>query len=153
MKIKALIIITFILLTSCINKKIISGQVPDPLLVTTLKVGIDDKNMVEKMLGSPSFEGNLGDNSFYYVGSLSKKIAFLDPKLIDQKIIQLEFDKLNKLKNVYFYNAEDRDNIEMSEKSTVVAARKIGFLEQLFSGMGFKGTSGTILQGSGRTGE
>ena len=109
--------------------------------------------MIENILGSPSFKGNLGDNSFYYVGSLSKKIAFLDPKLVNQKIIQLEFDKLNKLKNVYFYDNNDKNKIEMSDRTTDVSARKIGLLEQIFSGMGFKGTSGTILQGSGRTGD
>mgnify|MGYP001303664180 FL=1 len=153
MKTKTVFFIILFLLNSCANKKIISGQVPDPLLLSTLKIGIDNKDMIENILGSPSFKGNLGDNSFYYVGSLSKKIAFLDPKLINQKVIQLEFDKLNKLKNVYFYDTSDKNKIEMSDRTTDVSARKIGLLEQIFSGMGFKGTSGTILQGSGRTGD
>ena len=62
-----------------------------------LKVGIDSKKTTTKILGEPTFRGVLGDNSFYYVGTVNSKLAFLDPKLNSQFILELNFDKDNKL--------------------------------------------------------
>lgn len=139
--------------SSCINRKIVNGQVPDQDLISTLKVGFDKKELVNKILGSPSFEGTLGDNSLYYVKSISKKFAFLDPSLIDRRVLRLQFDDTNILENIYLYDKNDRKVIKMSKNTTLTSGREIGFLEEFFSGMGFKGTQGQILQGSGRTGE
>ena len=50
------------------------------LAESLLELGKDNKKSVVDLLGTPSFEGTLGDNSYYYIGTLSSKLAFLKQK-------------------------------------------------------------------------
>ncbi len=141
----------FTLNISCVNTKVVNGQLPDADLLSALKIGKDKKNLVEKILGSPSFKGELGDNSIYYVLSVSSKIAFMNPTLIDQKVLQVKFDKENILEKVILFRKEDVENIVMSAKTTKTAGKKIGFFEQLISNIGVPGMGrGGPAIGSGR---
>ena len=141
----------FTLNISCVNTKVVNGQLPDANLLSALKIGKDKKDLVEKILGSPSFKGELGDNSIYYVFSVSSKIAFMDPTLIDQKVLQLKFDKENTLEKVMLFKKDDVEKIVMSAKTTKTAGKKIGFFEQLISNIGVPGMGrGGPAIGSGR---
>ena len=82
-------------LNSCISQKLVHGNLPDAELVSILKVGIDSKKTTSQILGEPTFKGVLGDNSFYYVGTINSKLAFLDPKLNRQFVLELNFDPNN----------------------------------------------------------
>ena len=152
--IKKIFIITLVFLNiSCVNKKVINGQLPDAEILSTLKIGVDKKEIIEQVLGSPSFKGDLGDNSMYYVASVFEEIAFLDPNLIDQKVLQIEFNKNNVLKNIYFYKKNEGRNIVMSKNFTQTKGRKIGFFEQMFSNFGLPSIGKGPLIGSGRAGD
>ena len=98
-------------LNSCVSQKLVHGNLPDAQLVSILKVGIDSKKTTTQILGEPTFRGVLGDNSFYYVGSVSSKLAFLDPKLDNQFVLELNFDKNDKLKKLYLY--DENESIEI----------------------------------------
>ena len=100
-------------LNSCISQKLVHGNLPDAELVSILKVGIDSKKTTSQILGEPSFKGVLGDNSFYYVGTVNSKLAFLDPKLNSQFILELNFDKNNKLKKLYLYDENESKDISI----------------------------------------
>ena len=101
-------------LSSCISQKEIHGNLPEAELVSLLQVGKDNKETVSKILGQPTFRGALGDNSFYYVGTVNSKIAFLDPSVVEQYVLELSFDK-NKLKNIFIYDKDRSMNVAMSD--------------------------------------
>ena len=63
-------------LNSCVSQKLVHGNLPDAQLVSMLKVGIDSKKTTTKILGEPTFRGVLGDNSFYYVGTVKRTTNF-----------------------------------------------------------------------------
>ena len=141
----------FTLNISCVNTKVVNGQLPDADSLSTLKIGKDKKKLVEKILGSPSFNGELGDNSIYYVLSISSKIAFMNPTLIDQKVLQVKFDKEDILEKVMLFKKDDFEKIVMSAKTTKTAGKKMGFFEQLISNIGVPGMGrGGPVIGSGR---
>ena len=141
----------FTLNISCVNTKVVNGQLPDADSLSTLKIGKDKKKLVEKILGSPSFNGELGDNSIYYVLSISSKIAFMNPTLIDQKVLQVKFDKEDILEKVMLFKKDDVEEIVMSAKTTKTAGKKTGFFEQLISNIGVPGMGrGGPAIGSGR---
>ena len=74
------LIISLIFIISCSGKQIVSGNLPDLERVSLLTIGKDTKKSVISLLGSPSFKGTLGDDSYYYIGTLSSKLAFLKQK-------------------------------------------------------------------------
>ena len=138
------------IISSCINKKIINGQLPEKSLIKTLKVGKDKKDLVVSILGSPTFQGQLNDNSIYYAEVVSEQFAFLDPDIKNQNVIQLEFDKDNILKNVYLFGVSDKNEIVMSQRKTETFGREISFLEQIISNIGLPGLGRGPISGSGK---
>ena len=137
-------------LNSCVSQKLVHGNLPDAQLVSILKVGIDSKKSTTQILGEPTFRGVLGDNSFYYVGTVNSKLAFLDPKLDDQFILELNFDKNNKLKTLYLYDENESIDVSMSSLETKHSGKKLTFLQQIFGNIGVGGMGRGTIIGSGK---
>ena len=137
-------------LNSCISQKLVHGNLPDAQLVSMLKVGIDSKKTTTKILGEPTFRGVLGDNSFYYVGTVNSKLAFLDPKLDSQFVLEINFDKNNKLKKLYLYNEDESIKVSMSSLETKHSGKKLTFLQQIFGNIGVGSMGRGTIIGSGK---
>jgi len=138
------------LLNSCISQKLIHGNLPEAELVSILKVGIDSKKTTTQILGEPTFKGVLGDNSFYYVGTVNSKLAFLDPKLDSQFVLELNFDKNNKLKKLYLYDEKESIDVSMSSLETIHSGKKLTFLQQIFGNIGVGSMGRGTIIGSGK---
>ena len=137
-------------LNSCVSQKLVHGNLPDAQLVSILKVGIDSKKSTAQILGEPTFRGVLGDNSFYYVGTVNSKLAFLDPKLDTQFILEINFDKNNKLKKLYLYDEDESIDVSMSSLETKHSGKKLTFLQQIFGNIGVGGMGRGTIIGSGK---
>ncbi len=142
MKLNSIIIsLILILITSCSGKQIVSGNLPDIERLTLLELGKDNKESVKNLLGTPSFEGTLGDNSYYYVGTLSSKFAFLKKKTQKQYIIELTFNKKDGLSDIFFYDKSKSIEVSMSDTETSTYGIKKSFLRGLIDNFGV-GTGG-----------
>ena len=140
-----------IILSSCASKKIINGNLPDADTLSILKIGKDDKQSVIQILGEPSFKGSLGDNAFYYIGTLKSKIAFMKSKVEEQYILELKFNKKNKLKNIFFYDKSQSTDVAMSPLETKSSGVKQGFFQQILGNFGVPGMKrGGPILGSGK---
>ena len=137
-------------LNSCISQKLVHGNLPDAQLVSILKVGIDSKKTTTQILGEPSFRGVLGDNSFYYVGTVNSKLSFLNPKLDSQFVLELNFDKNNKLKKLYLYDEKETIDVSMSSLETKHSGKKLTFLQQILGNIGVGGMGRGTIIGSGK---
>ena len=137
-------------LNSCVSQKLVHGNLPDAQLVSILKVGIDSKKSTTQILGEPTFRGVLGDNSFYYVGTVNSKLAFLDPKLDTQFILEINFDKNNKLKKLFLYDEDESIDVSMSSLETKHSGKKLTFLQQIFGNIGVGSMGRGTIIGSGK---
>ena len=150
MKILFTVIIS-LLISSCASKKIVNGNLPDADTLSILKIGKDDKASITQILGEPSFKGSLGDNAFYYVGTLKSKIAFMKSKVEEQYILELKFRKDNKLKNIFFYDKSLSTEVAMSSLETKTEGAKESLLQQLLGNFGVPGMKrGGPILGSGK---
>ena len=64
------------------------------------------------------------------------KIAFLNPKLDNQFVLELNFDKNDKLKKLYLYDEKESINVSMSTLETKHSGKKLTFLQQIFGNIG-----------------
>ena len=138
------------LLNSCISQKLVHGNLPEAKLVSILKIGIDSKKTTTQILGEPTFKGVLGDNSFYYVGTVNSKLAFFNPRLDSQFVLELNFDKNNKLKKLYLYDEKESIDVSMSSLETVHSGKKLTFLQQIFGNIGVGSMGRGTIIGSGK---
>ena len=132
------------------SQKLVHGNLPEAKLVSILKVGIDSKKTITQILGEPTFKGVLGDNSFYYVGTVNSKLAFFNPRLDSQFVLELNFDKNNKLKKLYLYDEKESIDVSMSSLETVHSGKKLTFLQQIFGNIGVGGMGRGTIIGSGK---
>mgnify|MGYP000035032725 FL=1 len=139
------------LLSSCISQKEIHGNLPKAQLVSLLQIGKDNKKTVSNILGQPTFTGTLGDNSFYYVGTVNSKVAFLYPSVLEQYVLELNFDKKDNLKNIFIYDKSQSMEVAMSNLETTSSGQKETFFQSLIRNFGVPmgGKRGVIL-GSGK---
>ena len=143
------IILSF--LSSCTSKKIVNGNLPDADTVSILEIGKDNKGSILKILGEPSFKGSLGDNSYYYVGSLKTKIAFLKSKVKEQYILEFKFNKDDVLKDIFFYDKSSSTDVAMSSLKTESGGIKQSLLRQILGNFGVPGMGrGGPILGSGK---
>ena len=130
------LIILLISIISCSGKQIVSGNLPDLDRLSLLQLGKDNKKSVVSLLGNPSFTGALGDNSYYYIGTLSSKLAFLRQKTKKQYIIEVAFNPKGQLSDVYFYDKSKTINVAMSSTETMTYGLKRSFFQSMIDNFG-----------------
>ena len=65
-----------------------------------------------------------------------EQLFFLDPKIVERKIIALTFDGQEKLADVITYTEADGQDIRIVSRKTPTAGKELTFLQQLFGNLG-----------------
>jgi outer membrane protein assembly factor BamE (lipoprotein component of BamABCDE complex) len=104
------------------------------------------KSEVESVLGSPSTTAsvNLQGDSYYYITSVTKGRAFLQPTEVSREIIAIRFDKGDQVVSFAQYGLEDGRIFNMNDRATPVPGREFSILKELFGGsrVGAQGLGG-----------
>ena len=129
-------IVFLIMLQSCSNKTIITGNLPDPDLLANIEVGQVSKNEVLELLGSPSSKATFNDNDWYYISEKTSTKAFFDPEVIDRKVLIIQFDKREIVKKITQLSLEDGEKIQMVDRITPTAGKEMTILKQIFGNVG-----------------
>jgi outer membrane protein assembly factor BamE (lipoprotein component of BamABCDE complex) len=152
MRLPALALATTLLLgcTPVVNQR---GFLPDPAGEASIKIGTDTKTSVEARLGDPSTEATFGGDSWYYISSLEKQIAFFDPRVERRSILAIHFDKDGKVSDIRHYGLKDGHVVAFETGETPSRGREITFLQQLFNATpGVPIGTGTQQQNPGNNG-
>lgn len=110
----------------------IHGYVPPDADVGRIRPGFDDTGSVEKLLGRPSSSGVLADSAWYYVQSTVENYTYHAPKVIDRKVLAVNFDQRGVVKEVRRYGLADGQILNLDPDTTATGGREMGVLEQLF---------------------
>ncbi len=132
MRIQALALASILLLgcTPIINQR---GYLPDPVGEASIKVGTDTRTSIQQKLGDPSTQATFSSDSWYYVSSLEKQIAFFDPKTETRSILAIHFDKDGRVVDVRHYGLKDGHVVAFETRETPAKGRELTFLQQLFN--------------------
>ena len=130
------VIVFLIMLQSCSNKTIITGNLPDPDLLANIEVGQVSKNEVLELLGSPSTKATFNDNDWYYVSEKISTRAFFHPEVINRKVLIIQFDKREIVKKIKQLSLKDGVKIEMVDRITPTAGKEMTILKQIFGNVG-----------------
>jgi outer membrane protein assembly factor BamE (lipoprotein component of BamABCDE complex) len=112
------------------------GNLPDPDDVLAIQPGVDDKAKVFQLLGSPSTAGTFDDKIWYYISKKTEQIAFLDPDVLDQEVLEIKFDDGGIVKDMRLYGLEDGREIEPVSRVTPTGGQELTFMKQLLGNIG-----------------
>lgn len=108
------------------------GHLPLESQLAEIDIGRDNKNEISRLIGTPSTVSTFDDNVWYYMSRTTEQWAFLDPEVIDHRVLALYFDDVGVLQHMQTYTKDDLREIQISERETPTSGREFSILEQLF---------------------
>lgn len=128
------------------------GNIPDPEIVTSIRIGKTNREQVSEMLGTPSAVSTFDKESWYYIGARTSQFAFLDPEILERKVLVVRFDEKGVVQQLGTLSKEDGREVQIVERKTPTRGRELTILEQLIGNIGrFSGGEG-VEAGTGRGG-
>ncbi len=139
-----------LLLGACSPTIEVRGYVPDEAVLAGVKAGVDNRQSVSDMLGTPSTIATFDTDIWYYVSTTQRREAFFDPELLSRTIVAVEFDQNGNVADLRRYSLADGRIVAFTERETPTRGRELTFLEQMFGNFGrFSGASGGAGGGPG----
>ncbi|MGH6877224.1 MAG: outer membrane protein assembly factor BamE [Rhizomicrobium sp.] len=124
---------TVLLLAGCVPVVSQRGYLPDPTGEASIKPGTDTETSVQARLGDPSTRATFGSDSWYYISSVERQLAFFDPKVKTRSIFAIRFDKDGKVVDTRHYSLKDGHVVAFETRTTPARGRELTFLQQLFN--------------------
>jgi outer membrane protein assembly factor BamE (lipoprotein component of BamABCDE complex) len=122
--------------TACAPVQEQHGWIADTQSKIEIKPGVDTKSTVLARMGTPSTNGFLQANDWYYITTLQQSFAFYKPKTQDRTVTVVRFASDDVVKEVEKYGLEKGRVVNYSSDKTPPRGRELGILEQLLGNVG-----------------
>ena len=122
--------------TACTPRIDQRGNRPDEEQVVLINPGVDDKNRVAELIGTPSTISTFDDRTWYYISKRTETTAFFDPELVDQEVLAISFDEGGIVENMRVYGPEDGRTIAYVDRTTPTEGNELTFIQQLLGNLG-----------------
>lgn len=117
------------------------GYVIDQQSIDSVPVG-SSREQVLLALGSPSTTATFDNEVFYYVSQTRRRpVAFMNPKIVDQRILAVYFGEDGRVTNIANYGLQDGKVFDFISRTTPTGGKDQNFLGQLMAGAGKVGSS------------
>lgn len=122
-------------LASCGSSEIISrGYVVNDDALAKIKPGTSVEQVLST-LGSPSTVSTVGNKTFYYISqTLKRTVQFIEPRIVDQRVVVVYFNQAFKVERVANYGLQDGVVFDFISRTTPTSGTEQSFLGQLLSG-------------------
>ena len=140
-----------LLTTGCVSIAGHRGYLADEVLLQSVQPGVDDRQSVERTLGRPSFTGQFGEPTWYYVSSTTGQKPFRKPKINAQTVLAVHFDNADHVVGVERSGIELVARIDPEDDETPTLGRNRSFFKDLFGNIGQVGAGAPPGTGGGGT--
>lgn len=127
------------------------GYIIDEQALSLVPVG-SSREQVLLALGSPSTTATFDNEIFYYISQKRvRPVAFMQPKLVDQRILAIYFNKNNTVERIANYGLQNGRIFDFISRTTPTGGNDANFLGSILSsdappGAGI-GTNSTVSPG------
>ncbi len=132
----AIIFLMVLSLTGCAKEVYQHGYSFEQNNVDTIKVGQADYSKVLNELGSPTSKSTYGQKTLYYINYTVEKVAFLDPKITEQKVLSISFNDKDIVSDITEFTLDDTNDIAFSEGRTEIHGNTLTPIEQIMTNIG-----------------
>jgi outer membrane protein assembly factor BamE (lipoprotein component of BamABCDE complex) len=121
-------------LSGCLNYDgdVQRGYVLDEKLIDQVKVG-SSAEQVLVVLGTPSTTSTIGGDAWYYISQkIHQSFAFSAPKVVDQRVVAVYFDRGKKVERLANYGMEDGKIFDFISRTTPTGGADQSFVKNMF---------------------
>jgi outer membrane protein assembly factor BamE (lipoprotein component of BamABCDE complex) len=116
------------------------GYVIDQQQIDLVPVG-SSREQVILALGSPSTTATFDNEVFYYISQTRRRsVAFLNPRLVDQRVLAVYFGPDGRVTQIANYGKQDGKIFDFIARTTPTGGKDQNFIGQLIAGAGGKPT-------------
>ncbi len=113
------------------------GNLPLQEVVDEIKPGRHSQREIISMLGSPSTRATFENQEYwYYIGEKTETLAFFKPKILERKILVIQFDKMGVVKNVQNMDASNAKDISLVDRVTPTKGKELSVMQQILGNVG-----------------
>lgn len=112
--------------------QVVHGYQIDPKVVDQVKVGSSAEQILV-LMGTPTTTSTVGGDAWYYITQVTDRgLQFMQPKVIDQRIFAVYFNKAKKVERIANYGMDDGKIIDFVSRTTPTAGAESTFLKGMF---------------------
>lgn len=125
------------LVSACSSDTFIShnGNMPSDDKISEIKVG-NTQDFVLQTLGSPSSVVALDKDTWIYMSSEIKQIAFMKPEEISRQVLTIKFDNTQKVAQIERLGKANGTELLVNPEQTANVEQEQGFFRKYFGGVG-----------------
>lgn len=112
------------------------GYAPTEEDLSQIVVGVDTRDSVAEVVGTPSTGGVLRDKAWYYVENTWETMGFRAPENVDRQVVAISFAQDGTVENVERFGLEQGRVIALNRRVTEANVKGISFLRQLLGNIG-----------------
>jgi len=112
------------------------GNMLTPEQIALIKPGVDDRERVRRVFGSPTSTSSFDQGTWYYIARKTETTAFLTPTIIESQVVVVRFTERGVVSDVERRGADAATEVEVSDRETPTAGHGDGILAQLFGNIG-----------------
>lgn len=129
-------ILSLSLLTAgCLANTYQRGYVFDQASLDQVPVGASQEQVL-LVLGTPSTIATVSGEVFYYISQKAEqKAAFLNPQVVDQRVLAIYFDQERRVTRIANYGIQDGKIFDFVSRTTPTGGQELSLLRQVFSGL------------------
>ncbi len=117
------------------NGEIVHGYQIDPKLLDQVKIGSSAEQALVVM-GTPSTTSTVGGDAWYYISqSTDRPVLFMDPKITDQRVLAIYFDKQKRVERIANYGLKDGRVFDFVSQTTPTGGNEATFLNGIFKSL------------------
>jgi len=133
----AAIVLVCAVLGGCTGEQFQKGYILPAGALEQIPIGAS-QDQVLIVMGTPSTVATLNGEVFYYISQRSERpVAFMNEKVVDQRVIAIYFDKNRQVKRLANYGLQDGKIFDFISRTTPTSGQELSYLTPLFKLLSF----------------
>jgi outer membrane protein assembly factor BamE (lipoprotein component of BamABCDE complex) len=125
-------------LAGCTGEQFQKGYILPPGALEQIPIGAS-QDQVLIVMGTPSTVATLDGEVFYYISQRSERmVAFMNQKVVDQRVIAIYFDKNRRVRRLANYGLQDGKIFDFISRTTATSGQEMNYLTPIFKLLSFK---------------
>jgi outer membrane protein assembly factor BamE (lipoprotein component of BamABCDE complex) len=119
-------------LGACTGEQYQKGYILPPGALEQIPIGAS-QDQVLIVMGTPSTVATLDGEVFYYISQRAERmVAFMNQKVVDQRVIAIYFDRNRQVQRLANYGLQDGRIFDFISRTTPTSGQELNYLTPLF---------------------
>ena len=122
-------------LGGCAGEQFQKGYVLPPGALEQIPIGAS-QDQVLIVMGTPSTVATLNGEVFYYISQRSSRpVAFMNDRIVDQRVIAIYFDRNRQVRKLANYGLQDGRIFDFISRTTPTSGQEVNYVAPLFKAL------------------